>query len=95
MKASKQCPKCDSLKVGYLERTLDKGEHVHVDAVVGITKPWGWLGGREPLGGFEAYVCTDCGYFEHYVKGPGEFDFTALQGFHWVNEPPPEGGAYR
>jgi len=31
----------------------------------------------------EAYVCTECGYFEEYVKDPGAVPWEKLAPFHW------------
>ena len=98
MKASKQCPKCDSLKVGYLENVLDRGQAGSaVQATVGHTEPHGnWvIKSFEYVGNLEAFICADCGYFEHYVKSPKEVPYDKLEGFHWLNPEPPEEGPYR
>jgi predicted nucleic-acid-binding Zn-ribbon protein len=98
MKASKQCPKCHSLKVGYLEHVLDHAYNRHVDAVVGLTslKVSAWSGPLgEAKGTFEAYVCSACGYYETYVKDPASVPFEQIAGFHWLNEHPDSGQPYR
>ena len=96
MKASKQCPKCDSLRVGYLEKVIDRGKDAsEKDAVVGRTELEGWFGGCDFVGELEAYVCADCGYFEQYVKSPEDVPYDKLQGFHWLNPEAAEAGPYR
>jgi len=73
MKTSKKCPKCGSKKVGHLDTVMDD---------IGHSKPQprklaesldggAWqLGPRTAFSAnVEAYVCTECGYFEEYVKG--------------------------
>jgi predicted nucleic-acid-binding Zn-ribbon protein len=86
MKASKQCPKCHSLKVGYLDTVIDRGEQAHDEAVVGRTQLKAWFQGGEFVGRFEAYVCAQCGYYETYVKDPTSIPFDSIQGFRWINE---------
>ena len=97
MKASKQCPKCSSLKVGYLEHVADKGHTSYEEAVVGTTQPHGnWLISTvEAAGVLEAYVCADCGFYETYVKDPSSVPFDKLQGFHWLNDLTGTGQPYR
>ena len=97
MKASKQCPKCNSLRVGYLETVADKGEYDTStwSAAIGKTETKGWFGGGKVVGELEAFLCADCGYFEQYVKSPEKVPYDKLQGFHWLNPEPPEEGPYR
>ena len=96
MKASKQCPKCDSLRIGYLETVTDLGNNnAPLNAVVGRTTPSSWISNSEVHGELEAYLCADCGYFEHYVKSPESVPYDKLEGFHWLNPEPPEEGPYR
>src|SRR5262245_58245088 len=114
MKRTKQCPKCESVRIGYLEEQLDADDRVeHADrshpdrirAVHGFTPRfagvhsvpvWGNTPSYRPLvGALEAYVCTDCGYFETFVKEPRTVAWEQLVGFSWVNPPPPEGGPFR
>lgn len=47
------------------------------------------------VGQLEAYVCTECGYHETYVREPKTLPWDDLQGFTWVNSDPPEGGPFR
>ena len=89
MKVRRRCPKCGSSNVGFLERVVDKGRLSDEDAAVGVTvcRDAGWLL-REVafVGSLEAYVCTNCGYFEHYVRDPKALDFEGMTGFEWVND---------
>jgi hypothetical protein len=94
MKASKQCPKCHSLKVGYLEHVMDR-EAYNDQAVLGRTVPKGWSQNGAFVGSLEAYLCADCGYFETYLKDPFSIPFDRLQGFHWLNDLTGTGQPYR
>ena len=73
MKANKQCPKCSSLKIGYLEDVMDLGPPFYSPGV------------RRPLRTVEAFICADCGYFETYLASPGTVPFEELPGFRWLN----------
>ena len=112
MKASKQCPKCDSLRVGYLEALPDVHDrsggpgttapvkHQAVGVVVTRPAQKTFIGLVAPeasvvQGELEAYLCADCGYFEHYVKSPEDVPFDKLEGFHWLNPEAAEAGPYR
>jgi predicted Zn-ribbon and HTH transcriptional regulator len=83
MKASKQCPKCRSTRVGALAEALYDDDYqvgVHYKPLpVGVTA-------KGVVGRLEAYLCADCGYYETYVKDPASIPFEAIQGFRWVNE---------
>jgi DNA-directed RNA polymerase subunit RPC12/RpoP len=89
MKESRQCPRCSSRKVGYLEEVKDSGVH---RMVVGTA-----AGGLfvKNIGKLEAYVCTECGYYQTYVKEPEAIPFDEVEGFHWVNHEPAKQGPYR
>ncbi len=97
MKVSKQCPKCQSSRVGYLEQVYDREDHYLTEATLGVqVKKKNWLYGQnEEKGTFEAYVCADCGYYETYVKDPSSLPFEDLEGFQWLNPEHATGGAYR
>jgi len=56
--------------------------------------PW-WKGNRELVGALEAYLCTDCGYFESYVKSVERMDFDKLEGFRWINPGSPDRTPFR
>ena len=89
MKASKQCPKCSSRRVGYLENVLDLNQaypETYSPAAVALDVARGRDGVHEARGKLEAYLCAECGYYETYVKDVASLPFDKLQGFHWVNE---------
>ncbi len=87
MKASGRCPKCDSSKIGYLERVIDQvGGDNRVGAFVGRTKNEGWLAGDHYMGELEAYICAECGFFETYVRNPESLPFEKFKGFRWVDQ---------
>jgi predicted nucleic-acid-binding Zn-ribbon protein len=86
MKKSWKCPKCESLRVGYLEHASDESE-AHRDSRrrLGYAKTGSVLG-LQVLAGhgeLEAFVCADCGYFEEYVKDPQAVRWHDLSGFRW------------
>ncbi len=102
MKFSKRCPKCDSTKIGHLSQVHDrKGSHAQtVPAVVGMAGQAGTFQGApvrpgDLWGTLEAFVCTECGYFEQYVERPDKVPFEALAGFQWVNLDPEQRGPFR
>lgn len=94
MKKSKQCPKCHSLKIGLIEKQIDRsGEYdTSRSRFVGEHKVPGLLWGQndERVGTLAAYVCTACGYFESYVNGPESVPWNELVDFRWLNPAPPD-----
>lgn len=97
MKANAQCPKCQSLKIGILENLWDSiGPEKDQKETIGRTR-WGGpvFFTQVPRGEVEAYVCTECGYYETYVKDPSSVPFESMVGFRWINEPAPPEGPYR
>ena len=104
MKASKQCPKCNSLKVGRLEEVWDvdteRSGETFKSQPVGFVVKKRQLGKRlieenVPTGELEAYLCASCGYFETYVKHAETIPFDELDGFSWLNPAIGEEGPYR
>lgn len=98
MKASKQCPKCKSLKIGHLPHQLDRSGKFDMafPRMVGTVEEQGLVFTKAVKTGLmEAYVCTECGYFESYVVSPESVPFEELEGFRWVNAEPTEEGPYR
>ena len=94
MKQSKQCPKCMSLRIGFLDRQVDRGSGDTSGRHAGV--------GRETtsqrtgfVGRLEAYVCTDCGYFESYVSDAEHQQWDTVDGFRWLNAEAPAAGPYR
>ncbi len=100
MKTSKQCPKCSSLRVGYLERVYNyntcNGAQLHAPEPVGVIPEEDRLFTTNIAAGeLEAYLCADCGFLETYVKAPATVPFEQLKGFRWINPTSAEAGPYR
>jgi predicted RNA-binding Zn-ribbon protein involved in translation (DUF1610 family) len=99
MKTSLQCPKCHSLRIGYFERVRDRGKHSGGERVLDthgeleggfFTGDW-----KEYTAEVEAYVCTDCGFFEEYVKNPKDVRWDKLERFRWVRPEAEREGPFR
>lgn len=89
MKASRQCPKCTSKRIGFLEMQADQTKGSPTGRALGFTGAYdGYIGQskRDPIGLLEAYVCMDCGYHESYVTAPDRLQWQQLAGFHYVNQ---------
>ena len=71
MKKSHQCPKCDGLRIGYLESVLDWGPPFYTPGV------------RHSRADVEAFVCGECGYFETFLKDPAA-GLEGTEGFRWL-----------
>ena len=98
MKKSKQCPKCESLKIGHLEYQVDRSTKFDqaTERVLGFSEEPGWLADTQvKLGRLEAYLCGECGYYESYVIRPKKVEWDKLTGFRWVNPSPQDAGPYR
>lgn len=96
MKRTKQCPKCQSRKVGYIPyQPESQGESFRWRKIATVREP-GRFGAVPPrLGELEAYVCTDCGYYESYVRSPETTPWSDLSGFRLLNPDPDPDGPYR
>lgn len=90
MKRTRQCPKCQSRRIGYLANLHDSGHRGPSVRRVGQMAVGSFLGARMTQSGgeIEGYLCTDCGYLEEYVKQPHQLNWAAVTGFQWVNSPP-------
>ena len=87
MKQSKRCPKCQSARIGYLEYQTDKVGGVTGPRSVGhLVKQQAMTIDLSDAGDLEAYVCTECGYFESFVKQPEAVPWPELAGFRWINQ---------
>jgi predicted nucleic-acid-binding Zn-ribbon protein len=85
MKQSRACPKCHSTRVGYLEFQTDKTGEISGARSVGHRVVQREIAiDVSEAGDLEAYVCTECGYFESYVKQPAAVPWTQLAGFRWA-----------
>ena len=48
------------------------------------------VGGRDAYGALEAYVCTECGWFEEYVADVGKIPWDRVPAKpHTATSPPP------
>jgi predicted nucleic-acid-binding Zn-ribbon protein len=99
MKSSKQCPKCHSLDIGVLEvAALPHGTEVldFRPQPVGVIRRRSWpVSVFVPVGRLEAWICTECGYYETYIKEPSSISFEELHGFRWGSQSPKNKGPYR
>ena len=84
MKTTGICPKCQRLKIGHFPYVADE-----TDATTGPGSRrtlWrqskGFFKG-EDRADIEAYVCTECGYFEEYVINPKSVAWENLKPFKW------------
>ncbi|MEO8706464.1 MAG: hypothetical protein ABI867_40940 [Kofleriaceae bacterium] len=61
-----------------------------------VNTGWSNYGVVHPLvGTLEAYICSECGYHETYVKDPRTVEWDKLQDFRWVNPDVSDGGPFR
>lgn len=81
IKAKRRCPSCHGSKIGYLEDVRDSS----VDRLVVGRSRRGLL--RQNIGTIEAYVCTECGYYQPFVKDPASVAFDEVEGFRWLEQP--------
>jgi predicted nucleic-acid-binding Zn-ribbon protein len=95
MKASKQCPKCDSLRIGYLPTLPDLGRSGIGQRSIGkelVDSVWA---SDQLHGTLEAYLCGDCGYFETYIQEVSKVPLEKLEGFRWINAETDGAGPFR
>lgn len=97
MKRTKQCPKCESLRIGYLPSQPDVAHGRVAERAVGNDpdRESMWNLHRGLAGTLEAYLCADCGYYESFVKDIERVQLDKLEGFRWVNPETPEPTPYR
>lgn len=93
MKKTGRCPKCEGTKIGRLARLPDSN-HVNdpAERVIGHVVNEGILSNDYvSKGPVEAYVCTECGYFEEHVTGARNVPWEKIDGFQWhvLPQPPP------
>jgi hypothetical protein len=95
MKRSKQCPKCESRKVGYINYQPESDGSSFRWRVIATVREQLAYGSRPRVGELEAYVCTECGYYESYVRKPDVIPWENLSGFRMLNPDPDPDGPYR
>lgn len=89
IKTKRRCPSCHSSRIGVLEGVRDSS----VDHLVVGQLATGLL--RRNVGTIEAYVCTECGLYQPFIRHPRTIPYEQLQGFHWLAPRPAAGGPYR
>jgi len=75
------CPKCNGVAIGHLPVLVDWDRGAHKRRLAK-----GKIGRMSAYGEVEAYVCTECGYFEEFVRDPKSVPWTNMDGFTWVND---------
>ena len=97
MKKTGICPKCNSKKIGYLENVVHRTEaetgsqslrgHCAAPLGVGRSESGGFLKVIKefPIGELEAYFCCSCGFYETYIKNPGNVQFENIIGFNRIS----------
>ncbi len=79
MKKSGSCPKCQGRRIGRLAGVPDQTKGGGLRAIAEEKDTWF----ATYHGLVEAYVCTECGYFEEYVFAAGDVPWEKLLGFSW------------
>ena len=96
-----RCPKCEGIKIGHLASVPDLGDHAKARAsdqrAIGRMYYHDHEGDRrmQRMAPVEAYVCTECGYFEEYVINPEAIPWDTLAHFQWCRGTPTEQTPYR
>ena len=73
------------MRVGHLESQ---------ERYIGIAV-YRWHAKEFPAGELEAYVCTECGYYESYVRHPSDVPWNKLSGFTFLHPDTDSEGPYR
>ena len=95
MKKSKQCPKCESLRIGHLERVIDRiGDGNAAPQAAARVEETGFFASDRYFE-TEAYLCAECGYLETYLRSPTALPYDKLSDFRWVNPGATQEGPYR
>ncbi len=84
MKRRKRCPKCGSDAIGHLDHlpdTMSSEQEISEQALGLVVR----ASGPEKVGVIEAFVCTECGLLETYVRDPEGVPFEEIVGFSWVS----------
>lgn len=89
MKKTGQCPRCAGRKVGHLAYVNDQDDYAGTKRALAVA-----LIPRKGIlvdtiardvhvASVEAWVCTECGYFEEYVRSPESVPWEQLEHFTW------------
>lgn len=77
MRASHRCPKCHHHEVLYVPEVHDSNfDRMALAGRYGLYSRWN----GDEQGGFEAYMCRQCGYTEFYVRNPRALDPDRISG---------------
>jgi predicted nucleic-acid-binding Zn-ribbon protein len=73
MKRTKLCPKCQSKDIYYLPEIADHASNggAITPMILGLKKNFLW---GKTDGSIEAFICSQCGYIEWYLKNPAELE---------------------
>ncbi len=71
MRGQTRCPACGCNSIIHATEILDRGDG-NQRYPLALAKPSAWRG--RTVGELEAYICTDCGLVEWYVKDPAEVE---------------------
>lgn len=92
MKKTRQCPKCDSLKIGFLPNALPEllqedpvSPRHEEDPPQRLNPIEQMLAQSRIVDRLEAFICTDCGFYEMYLGHPESMRFEQVDGFRWLN----------
>jgi hypothetical protein len=67
MRARNRCPACQTTRIAYAQKVLDRGESDARNALA-LCRPSFWS--SKVVGELSACACTGCGLVEWYVKDP-------------------------
>jgi hypothetical protein len=98
VKNDKQCPKCKSLDIGFIEHQPDlradsKTAYKRVAGLAPVLE--GSASVIRKVGTLEAYVCMECGFYETYVRDPRTVEWESIAGFRRVNPDVAPDGPFR
>ena len=86
MQKTHRCPKCHSEKVGYFEKLPDSGGRLpYYQSIGSSVKEQGIFTSTDQWHEVCAFVCTSCGYLEHYVKNVKDVPFDKLENYKPLN----------
>lgn len=83
MKRTGRCPKCDATKIGVVKEVRDEDTGPRARHLASEIWQGHFLSETRPVGQVEAYVCTECGYFEEYLARPEAMEWEKVRGFSW------------
>jgi len=86
MKNDHRCPKCGTTHVGHFATVMDDiGAMTGVPRRLADARASGTWNTKRLVVEVEAYVCTQCGYFEEYVKDAQAVEWEQIDGFEYLD----------